>query len=177
MKMVWQAIRDFLSWVFVSPRLSHQIHVLQMSLEGKEKVIEQLGAKNLELETQYKRLDERLKGIEAEARDQERESFFRLLEPVLVQVTVFAEDLKRGVDLPIEEIIRILETIPEKLRDLGIGQFIRVGEITEFNPNRHVPLVSETGQIKDGDKIVCVVPGFEYKTTILLRAEVRKVGF
>jgi hypothetical protein len=174
LKKTGRAVASFFSKILVSPRLKHQIQMLQLSLEGKETIIKQLEKRNSEMEDQYKRLREKTATAEIKTRDKERENFFHLLEPVLVQVSVLGDDLKKGVEIPIEEVIYILETIPEKIRDLEIKQYIKVGNTGEFDPKKHIPVVSQVDQIFDGDKIICIIPGFEYKGTILLRSEVRK---
>ena len=177
-KKVRRTLADFFSKIFVSPRmfhLSHQIQMLQLSLDGKEKIIKLLETEKLEMASQYQRLDEKLRTIEAETRDREREAFFHTLQTTLVQITVLGADLKNGVQIPIEELIYILETIPDKLSNFGIEQYLKVGQLAEFDPREHTPVLSEAGQLKDGDKVISVVPGFKYKEAVLLRAEVRKM--
>ena len=47
-KKIDRAVTSFFSRILVSPRLKHQIQMLQLSLEGKETIIKQLEKRNSE---------------------------------------------------------------------------------------------------------------------------------
>ena len=166
--------RGLFASIFQRRKHSHSIQTLQMALDGKDALIKKLQEKNRVISTQYQQLEMKLTTTVDSTKDEERIAFYRALEPIILQTAVIRDDLKKGTKIPIKEVIIILESIPKRLESLGIKQFVGVGEIAEFNPQYHTPVMSEAEEINEGEIVISIVPGYKYMNEILLRAEVRK---
>jgi molecular chaperone GrpE (heat shock protein) len=150
--------------------------VIQRPLDGKDKTIQTLEQKNVELVNEYQRLQAKFDQAVEQSQDRERLAIFRLLEPFLMQLPVLAEDIEEGNVISPADVIGLLKMIPDRLRGIEIERIGEIGQQVEFDLRKHTPSLSNKGLIKSGQIVTIAVPGYRYRDEIVMQAEVKK-GF
>jgi len=141
--------------------------------DGETPALQKLARENEELKLEYKRLLARTKESEQNVQDEERAALFRALETILIQLPVLSERIKAGTDIPFDTVLSLVDMIPEKLETLEIRMINTPGQITYFDPVRHKPVPSQTGQVSAQTPVKVIAPGFQYKDIVLTPSEVR----
>jgi molecular chaperone GrpE (heat shock protein) len=150
-------------------------HMLQLAVDGKDKVIGKLEEKVDTMTRQYQNLEKEGKTLQEQTLNRERVILFQTFEPLLNQIIMMEDYINKGGEVPQDSLISLLNKIPNVLKNMGIIQFVEIGTLTMFDPSIHTPVVSEIGEIEPGDEVITTVPGFKYKEEILKKAEVKNV--